>query len=61
MSDDICEEDEFEVIDDSSDDYDELEENEAPVRDSAAIRRRLEQLQEDKALERILKGDFDDY
>jgi hypothetical protein len=56
-------EDDFEdeAVEEELDDYDVEEEKLISFKDSAAARRRLEQIKEERALERLLKGDFDDW
>ena len=54
--------DDFEGDDEMLDEYEEdLDSKPVIFRDSAAARRRLEQIKEEKALERLLNGDFDDW
>lgn len=47
--------------DEMLDDFEQVEIRQISFKDSAAARRRLEQIKEEKALERLLKGDFDDW
>jgi len=63
MAEKISDEDDFdeEVVDEGMDDYDTEPEKLISFKDSAAARRRLEQIKEERALERLLKGDFDDW
>jgi hypothetical protein len=63
MADKISDEDDFdeEAVDEDLDDYDAEEQKLISFKDSAAARRRLEQIKEERALERLLKGDFDDW
>ena len=43
------------------DDFEDIEDKVISFKDPSHARRRLEQLREEKELERILKGDFDDW
>lgn len=43
------------------DDYEDIDEKPMQFKDPSHARRRLEQLREEKELERLLKGDFDDW
>lgn len=63
MAEKISDEDDFdeEAVDEELDDYDAEEQKLISFKDSAAARRRLEQIKEERALERLLKGDFDDW
>lgn len=63
MADDYTDDDDFdgESDDDMLDDYEKVENKQISFKDSAAARRRLEQIKEEMALERLLKGDFDDW
>ena len=47
--------------DEALDEYEAEENKLISFKDSAAARRRLEQIREEKALERLLRGDFDDW
>lgn len=55
------EEDFDEPADDSFDEYEEMEFKKTPHKHTSNARRRHEQLKEDRALEQLLYGDFDDY
>lgn len=63
MAEKNSDEDDFdeEVDDEELDGYDSEEDKLISFKDSAAARRRLEQIKEERALERLLKGDFDDW
>jgi hypothetical protein len=62
ISDDEDFDDDVEDNDDPMlDDYEDIETKPVPCKDSSGARRRLEQLKEEKALERLLKGDFYDW
>jgi len=61
MAEEICDDDDFDEDTEIHDDYEDIEIKPPVFKDSAAARRRLEQLREEKALERLLKGDFDDW
>lgn len=43
------------------DDFEDIEDKPVSLKDPSHARRRLEQLREEKELERLLKGDFDDW
>lgn len=47
--------------DETLDEYEAEEDKLISFKDSAAARRRLEQIREEKALERLLRGDFYDW
>lgn len=55
--------DAFDTEDDDEmlDEYEKIEDEKSIVDKYSDARRRLEQLREDKELERLLKGDFDDW
>jgi hypothetical protein len=64
MAEKVSDDDDFDEEaddDDMLDDYEDVENAPVSFKDSSAARRRLEQLKEEKALERLLKGDFDDW
>jgi len=43
------------------DDFEEIDDKEITFKDPSHARRRLEQLREEKELERLLRGDLDDW
>jgi len=43
------------------DDFEDIEDKQVILKDPSHARRRLEQLREEKELERLLKGDLDDW
>jgi len=47
--------------DETPDDFDDIENKPVSLKDSAVARRRLEQVMEERALERLLKEDYDDW
>ncbi|MDH5471919.1 MAG: hypothetical protein OEY87_03195 [Gammaproteobacteria bacterium] len=58
-------EDDFDEVDDEDgamlEDFDEIDDKEIILKDYSDARRRLEQIREDKELERLIRGEFDDW